>query len=235
MTAADILKDLKPLGTDSYKNILLNHGIKEPVFGVKIEELKKIQKRVKKDFQLSLDLYDTGVYDAQYLAGLIADETKMTSKILRQWLAKANSPAICGWTVAWIAAESPHGWELAMEWIELKKEMTAQTGWATLSSLVSIKADADLDLKELKRLLGIIEKTIHTQPNLVREKMNGFVISLGCYVKDLTDLAMKTGEKIGPVSVDKGDTACKVPYAPDYIAKVQKRGTIGKKRATARC
>ena len=41
---------------------------------------------------------------------------------------------------------------------------------------------------------------------------------------------MQTAEKIGPVSVDMGDTACKVPYAPDYIQKVQKRGTIGKKR-----
>ena len=42
------------------------------------------------------------------------------------------------------------------------------------------------------------------------------------------DLAIKTGEKVGPVSVDMGKTACKVPYAPDYIKKVQKR-------ASARC
>jgi hypothetical protein len=36
-----------------------------------VEELKKIQKRIKKDYQLALDLYDTGIYDAMYLAGLI--------------------------------------------------------------------------------------------------------------------------------------------------------------------
>jgi 3-methyladenine DNA glycosylase AlkD len=78
MTADAILKQLKSLGSDSYKKILFNHGINEPAFGVKIEELKKFQKRIKKDYQLARDLYDTGVYDAQYLAGLIADETKMT-------------------------------------------------------------------------------------------------------------------------------------------------------------
>ena len=49
MTAADIVKKLKPLGAESYKKVLLNHGVPEPVFGVKIEELKKIQKVVKKD------------------------------------------------------------------------------------------------------------------------------------------------------------------------------------------
>ena len=77
-TARAILDELKPLGSESYKKILMRHGIREPVYGVKIEHLKKIQKRVKKDYQLALDLYDTGVYDAMYLAGLIADERRMT-------------------------------------------------------------------------------------------------------------------------------------------------------------
>src|ERR1700676_68436 len=109
MTAAEIVSQLESLGRDSYKRILLNHSISEPVFGVKIEELKKIQKRIKKDYQLALDLYATGIYDVQYLAGLIADETKMTKKDLRQWLATANGEMICGTIVAWVAAESGHG------------------------------------------------------------------------------------------------------------------------------
>ena len=65
--------------------------------------------------------------------------------------------------------------------------------------------------------------------------MNGFVIAVGAYVKPLTKLAIQIGEKIGPVTVDKGNTACKVPFAPDYIRKIEKRGSIGKKRATAKC
>ena len=78
MTADEIVTELKALGREGYKKILLNHGVREPVFGVKIEDLKKIQKRVKKNYRLALDLYDTGVYDAMYLAGLIADDPKMT-------------------------------------------------------------------------------------------------------------------------------------------------------------
>ena len=54
-------------------------------------------------------------------------------------------------------------------------------------------------------------------------------------MKPLSDFAMETARKIGAVSVDMGDTSCKVPYAPEYIKKVQDRGTIGKKRKTARC
>src|SRR5690242_4695760 len=43
MTADEVVEQLRPLGEDSYKKVLLNHGIKEPVFGVKIEDLKKFQ------------------------------------------------------------------------------------------------------------------------------------------------------------------------------------------------
>ena len=65
--------------------------------------------------------------------------------------------------------------------------------------------------------------------------MNSFVIASGSYVKPLTDLAIKTGIAIGKVEVDMGDTACQVPFAPDYIRKIEQRGTIGKKRRTVKC
>ena len=235
MTAAEIVQELKPLGSESIKKVLLKHGIEEPLLGVKVEELKKFQKRIKKDYQLALDLYDTGIYDAMYLAGLIADDLKMTKKDLQHWVDKTTCNALCGSTVSWVAAESLHGWDLALEWIESNKETVAVTGWATLSSLVGIKDDAELDLAELKRLLLRVQKTIHKEQNRVRYAMNGFVIAVGAYVQPLSDFALQTAQKIGEVSVDVRDTSCKVPYAPDYIEKVKKRGAIGKKRETAKC
>jgi 3-methyladenine DNA glycosylase AlkD len=235
VTAAEIVEQLKPLGSDNYKKVLRNHGVGEPLFGVKIEELKKFQKRIKKDYQLALDLYDTGIYDAMYLAGLIADDARMTKKDLSRWLDKANCAMLSEYTVPWVAAESPLGHDLALEWIESEKERVAAAGWATLSSLVAIKDDTHLDLPELKRLLQRVQKSIHGQPNRVGYVMNGFVIAVGSYVRELTDLAIQTATKIGTVTVDMDGTACKVPYAPECIQKVQLRGAIGKKRKTAKC
>src|SRR6185295_13431860 len=135
MTAAEIIAELKPLGKESYKKVLLNHGIAEPVFGVSIEQLKKIQKRIKKDYQLALDLYETGIYDAMYLAGLIADDARMTKKDLQRWVEKATSNSLCAYTVPWVAAESTHGWDMAFKWIDSKKDGIVGAGWATLVSL----------------------------------------------------------------------------------------------------
>ena len=108
-------------------------------------------------------------------------------------------------------------------------------GWASLSSWVSVTDDADLDIPALRRLLERIQTTIHQQPNAVRSKMNGFLISLGCYVPVLMDEALRAAEEIGKVKVDVGNTSCKIPFAPDYIRKVHAMGRTGRKRKTARC
>jgi 3-methyladenine DNA glycosylase AlkD len=235
MTAKEIIEEIKPLGRDSYKKVLFNHGVKEPCFGVKIEDLKKIQKRIRKDYRLALDLYDTGVYDAMYLAGLIADDARMTKKDLQRWIDKAYGGALPGSTVPGVAAGNPHGHDLALEWIESSQEREASAGWATLSALISVKDDAELDLGELKRLLRRVQQAIHKEPDLVRYQMNSFVIAVGCFVKPLTELALQTAEAIGRVMADLGNNACQVPFAPEYIRKVEKRGTIGKKRKSAKC
>lgn len=235
MTAQDILAEIKPLGSDSYKRVIFKHGVKEPCFGVKISDLQKIVKRVKKDYQLALDLYDTGVYDAMYLAGLIADDARMTKADLQRWVAAAYCQGLCGSTVAWVASGSPHGWEMGMTWIDADMPLTAVAGWATLGSLVSIKKDEQLELAALAALLVRVEQTIHQSPDLVRYQMNAFVIAVGSYVQPLTGTAIQTAERIGPVMADLGNNACQVPFAPDYIRKVQSKGAIGKKRKTAKC
>lgn len=235
MTAQQIITEIEPLGTEGYRRILRNHGVTGPLFGVKISELKKYEKAIKKNYQLALDLFDTGVYDAQYLAGLIADEKKMTKEDLRNWLSRAGSDTVSEYAVAWVAADGPYGWELGLEWIESSQEREALVGWSTLSSWVSVKEDSELDVPTLRKLLERVTNTIHAQHDKVRYNMNGFVTCVGCYVRELKVEAMAAGEEIGIVKVDMGNTACKVPFSPDYIHKVDSMGRVGKKRKTARC
>lgn len=235
MTANDIIEQLKEMGSESTKNIFIKHGAKEPFYGVKVQDMKKIQKKVKQDHELSLELFDSRIGDAMYLAGLIAEPQKMTKAQLNKWAKNANWYMVSEYTVAWVAAESNYGWELALEWIESDKEHIASAGWSTLSSIVAIKQDNELDIKTLKQLIGRVVKTIHSSHNRVRYTMNGFVIAVGSYVKELTNVAIKAGEKIGKVDVEMGGTACKVPPVVLYIEKVQSKGYIGKKRKRAVC
>src|SRR5215218_4046081 len=125
MTAQDVMAELERLGSEQTKKTLLRHGAREPFFGVKVGDLKPIQKRIKKDHALALELYDTGNSDAMYLAGLISDPPKMTKADLQRWVDKAYWQMLSEHVVPWTAAESPHGAELARGWIESDTEGTA--------------------------------------------------------------------------------------------------------------
>ncbi|PCH66793.1 MAG: DNA alkylation repair protein [Bacteroidetes bacterium] len=235
MTKNEVLKELKSYGNEGTKKTFLNHGAKEPFYGVQVQDLKKIQKKVKKDYNLAIELYDTGNSDAMYLAGLIADEKQMTKSDLNKWVKGAYWYMISEFTVPWVAADSKHGYELGLMWIESKDEKVAASGWATLASWASIRPDEEIDKKVFSKLLDRIEKTIHKAQNRERYAMNNFVIAIGGYITDLTDKAIKIAGKVGKVEVPMGNTSCKVPFAKEYIEKMIKMGRIGKKRKMARC
>lgn len=171
MTLSDIMKELEAYGNEQTKKTLMNHGAKEPFFGVKVADLKKILKKTKKNHELSLALYETGNSDAMYLAGLMADESQITEAQLDDWVDKAYWYYLSEYAVPWVAAETPYG----------------------------------------------------------------FVIAIASYISALTEKSKTLAEEIGKVSVDVGGTACKVPLATDQIKKVEDRGSLGKKRKTARC
>ncbi|MBS1635558.1 MAG: DNA alkylation repair protein [Bacteroidetes bacterium] len=236
MTTKEILKQLESLGSEQTKKILLKHGAREPVYGVKVEDMKKLVKQVKENKnKTAIELFHTGIYDAVYLAGLIGDGSGMSKKELQD-MAKASKG---GWgseyAIPWLATESPYTLELALEWIDSKTETIATCGWCTLSSMVACTEDEKLDTVLLKKLLARVEKEIHKAPNRVRYTMNGYLVALGCFVKDLTDDVIAACKRIGPVSVDMNGTACKVPLATDYITKLKAKNALGKKRKNIKC
>jgi len=235
MTLNEVLQELELLSDEQTKKTLMRHGAKEPFFGVKVGEMKKILKKTKKNHQLSLELYATGNSDAMYLAGLMADEKKITKDQLEEWVKTAYWSYLSEYAVPWVASETPFGIELGLKWINSKEETIASAGWGTLSSCATVMKDEELDFQVFSDLLDRVGNQIHSAQNRVRYTMNNFVISTACSIRYLTEKAKETAVKIGPVSVDAFGTACKVPLAKEYIEKNIAMGRIGYKKKTARC
>ena len=134
MDLKEVMKELEFYGNEQTKKTHMNHGGKEPIFGVKVGDLKKILKKTRKNHELSLALYDTGNSDAMYLAGLMADEKQITKAQLNKWVENAYWSFLSEYAVAWVAAETNFGFELGLEWIRSEKETIASAGWSTLSN-----------------------------------------------------------------------------------------------------
>jgi 3-methyladenine DNA glycosylase AlkD len=235
MNYETVINEIKSYENLNGKKVLSRHGAKEPFYGVKIQDLKKIKKKIKIDFELSLRLYESGISDAMYLAGLITDPKKMSKEILDEWVKKAYWYMLSEYTVAGVTAKSDYGMELGLNWIKSDSELIASCGWATVSNVSTIKQDSDIDLSLIKDLLLIVKQNIHSEKNRVRYTMNNYVICIGIYVKELSSYAIEIAKSIGDVNVDMGNTSCKVPNALEYIDKAISKGKLGKKRKTAIC
>lgn len=235
MVLDEVMGKLEAMGSEQTKQTFLRHGAHEPLFGVKVGDMKKLVKDVKKDQTLARALFDTGNSDAMYLAGLTVDPRTATKQMLQDWVTKASWYMLAEYTVAWIAAESPYAVELAKQWIDSPDEMIATCGWSTYSNYMTITPDEALDMEEIRGQLRRVKSTIHQERNRVRYTMNGFVIAVGASVVALHEEALAVAAAIGKVDVNVGQTACKVPLATDYIRKVEEAGKTGKKKKTCIC
>ncbi len=120
-----------------------------------------------------------------------------TREELQYWAKNAYWYMLSEYTVPWLAAESQYGWELALEWIESTEEGIASTSWSTLSNLVSLRSDEELDQDRLLQLLNQVARRIHQSQNRVRYTMNGFVIAVGSYIEALNNKANEVATSIG--------------------------------------
>jgi 3-methyladenine DNA glycosylase AlkD len=235
MTAKEIMQQLEKMGDPQTKKTLMKHGAKEPFFGVKVADLKTILKKTNKNHELSLELYATGNSDAMYLAGLMANEKKITEAQLDEWLDQAYWYYLNEFAVPFVAGETAFGFSLGLKWLKSDQERVACAGWNTLAYFAAMNEDSNLDIKTYSELLDKVEKEIATAQNRVKYCMNSFVIAIGTYILELNQKALSVATKIGKVDVVLAGTACKVPMAKEHIVKNIDSGRGGKKRKTARC
>jgi len=236
-TVASIMAILKSKGKEQTRKIYARHGMDEKrILGVSTADLKLIAKTIRGQQDLACELYETGIMDAMYLAGMVVDGAKLTAAQLNDWLDRAEGlQMISEYTVPWLTVENAQARNLALKWIKSRKEHIAAAGWCTYGGLLALKPDTELDLAEVEGLLNTVVKEIHKAPNRVRQTMNLYVISVGGYVKPLLAKAKAAARQIGVVNVDMGETACKVPDSLAYIEKIESMGRIGRKRKTMRC
>ncbi|NQV15171.1 DNA alkylation repair protein, partial [bacterium] len=102
MNTNEVLKELESYADERTKSTLIKHGAREPFFGVKVADSKKILKKTKKNHELSLELYATGNSDAMYLAALMADENQITEAQLDQWVDQAYWYYLFEYAVPWV-------------------------------------------------------------------------------------------------------------------------------------
>ncbi len=236
MTYDEVMLELAALGTERTKRVYQSNGAHEPLFGVATGDMKAMAKKIKRDQPLAEQLYQTGNYDAMYFAGMICDPKAMTLDDFERWIDAAYFYMLSDFVVAVSLAESDFAQEVADRWIDSGEEMRMSAGWACYEWLLGWKKDDAFDEKKIRRMLEMVEKTIHDQPNRTRYAMNGFLAAVGVSFKPLHEEALRVADAVGSVYCETAPKKkCAVPEASETIRKALEKGRIGFKRKAVRC
>lgn len=220
MSLSEVMAILEKLGTEQTRKTWARHGAKGPMFGILFGELFKLMKRIDVDHELARELWATGNVDARNLALKIADPLAMTPHELDRW-AIENPMRMCSLYVATLAAEGPHARNKVREWLSSSNERLRATGWTLLGRL----SDLDESFPEDQLIRGVeeIEKLIHSAPNEVKNDMNRALITIGGRSTAMRKTVLAAAKRIGEVTVDNGDTACKTPDVAQTVEKMWAR------------
>jgi 3-methyladenine DNA glycosylase AlkD len=221
MNAQEIVTTLEKLGKPQTAAIYKRNGSGDKVFGVLTSEIAKLQKKIKIDQALAMELWKTGNAEARILALQVADPAKLT-RADADGLVEDGPVRFVGCYLSGLLARSPIAEKTMRAWMKSAGEERREMGYGIFAFRLRDDPDSVSDA-DAEKVLATIEKQIHGSPNWVRYAMNGALISIGIYKPALRRKAIAAARRIGKVDVDHGDTYCKTPDAVSYIEKAAKR------------
>lgn len=221
MNVREVLTTLKKAGKPQTVAIYKRHGSGDNVYGTLTSEIGKLQKKIKVDHVLALELWKTGNAEARALALQIADPEKVTRANADRWL--EDGPVhFVGCYLTDLLAKTPIADTTMRAWMKSPEEFTREMGYGVVGARLRDDPDSISDA-DAEKVLATIEKEIHRSPNWARYAMNSTLISIGIFKPALRKKAIEAARRIGKVTVDHGETSCKTPNAVPYIEKATKR------------
>lgn len=235
MEVDTVVRELEALATERTKKSYLSRGVTEPVIGVATGAMKPLVKRIGVDQDLAEALWDTGIYDARYLAGMIADVSVMSREDFERWIDSADYAMLSDFVVAVTLSESRLAQPVADEWVRSGEENRESAGWACYEWLLGWRPDSEFDEGKIHDLLDRAASTIHDAPPRVQRAMRNFIIAVGVSFRPLHQAALDTAERIGQVQSVVDGKPKTLGSAAEAIRAAAEKGRIGFKRRAVRC
>src|SRR5215510_6879656 len=135
MNVAEILATLKKLGKPETAAIYKRHGSGDNVFGTLTSEIAKLQKKIKVDHTLAMELWRTGNAEARILALQVSDPQRITRADADRLL-RDGPTHFLGCYLAGLLGRSPIARETMRSWMASSDESAREMGYGILSAIL---------------------------------------------------------------------------------------------------
>jgi len=217
MDASEIIELLKGISDPKYLEGMKRFSVdNSKALGVSLPNLRKVAKGIKKDHQLALELWATGIHECRVLASLVDDPKLVTPEQMDSWVADFYSWDVCDQVCGNLFDRTPYAIEKALEYSRSEKEYIKRAGFVLMAEFaVHDKKAGD---EAFMQFFPIIEREAWDDRNFVKKAVNWALRQIGKRNRNLGKAAKECALRI----LQQDSKAAKW-IAKDALAEFEKK------------
>ena len=194
-TVEGILKKLKEKSRPDQLEGMARYGMStEGRLGVKVPDLRKIAKESGKDHVLALELWKTGIPEAQIVAALVGEPNKLTEVQMEDWVEDFNSWDVCDQVCMNLFDKSPLAIKKIHDWSKREEEFVKRAAYALIACVAWHDKEAEDEM--FIRLFPVIKQGATDERNFVKKSVNWALRHIGKRNIHLNKAAIQVAEEI---------------------------------------
>lgn len=194
-TVEEIIEKLNEFANPSNVEGMAKFGMAaEKRLGISIPDLRKIGKQIGKNHQLALELWKTGIPEAQIVSALIAEPDKLTEEQMEEWVEDINSWDTCDQVCMNLFDKSPLAFKKVFDWSEREEEFVKRTAFSMIACIAWHQKN--ISDKKLIEFFPLIKRESTDERNFVKKAVNWALRHIGKKNKNLNKAALKLAYEI---------------------------------------
>lgn len=174
---------------------MARYGIpSDNALGVTVADLRILAKKLGKDHELAIALWDTEVYEARMLVAFVAEPARVTPAQMDRWCRDFDSWAICDALCFHLFDRTPHAWKKVAKWSGRRAEFEKRAAFALLASLALHDKKAPDD--PFAKCLPLIERAADDERNFVKKGVSWALRSLGRRSRALNNASVSLARRL---------------------------------------
>jgi len=195
VNVTEIISTLKQISDPKYLEGMERFSVdNSKALGVSLPNLRKVAKGIKKDHQMALELWATGIHECRVLASLVDDPKLVTPEQMDSWAADFYSWDVCDQVCGNLFDRTPYAIEKALEYSRSEKEYIKRAGFVLMAEFaVHDKKASD---GAFMPFFPIIEREAWDDRNFVKKAVNWALRQIGKRNRALGEAAKECALRI---------------------------------------
>ena len=178
MTVDEVIQELKKFESSHNREGMKRFGINvDKAFGISVTKLRSIAKKIGKDHQLAIQLWNSEIHEARILASMVDDPNLVTKSQMNNWVKDFNSWDLCDQVCSNLFCKTSYAEDKIFEWSKSKKEFIRRAAFSLIACLaVRDKKRRD---EEFLIFFDLIKKYSTDERNFVKKSVNWSLRQIG--------------------------------------------------------